>query len=97
MSEKIIITAAMPTKPTAKEEELALLSKELTNVREEVIGSPYIKEALKVLPTGGYRSAIGCYWNAVVDDLRVVNRVDIGNIKSCFDYRSTYQHINFAF
>ncbi len=69
MSEKGYIISK-PVKPTVKEEELALLRKELTNVREEVISSPYIKEALNVLPTGGYRSAIGCYWNAVVDDLR---------------------------
>ncbi|WP_226579898.1 hypothetical protein [Halobacillus litoralis] len=32
--------------------------------------NPYIEEALRVLPVGGYRSAIGAFWNAVVDDLR---------------------------
>ena len=51
-------------------EEGSLLSKELANVREEVQDCPYIAEALKVLPVKGYRSAIGAYWNAVVDDLR---------------------------
>lgn len=51
-------------------EEGSLLSKELANVREEVQDCPYIAEALKVLPVQGYRSAIGAYWNAVVDDLR---------------------------
>ncbi len=30
----------------------------------------YIREALRVIPAGGYRSAIGSFWNAVVDDLR---------------------------
>ena len=50
-------------------EEGSLLSKELANVREEVQDCPYIAEALKVLPVKGYRSAIGAYWNAVVDDL----------------------------
>ncbi|MBW4455154.1 MAG: hypothetical protein KME55_21945 [Nostoc indistinguendum CM1-VF10] len=39
-------------------------------VREEMLDSPYIAEALRVLPVQGYRSAIGCYWNAVIDDLR---------------------------
>lgn len=68
MEKEIIL--AQPTKPSINREELALLSKELTNVREEVMDNPYIKEALRVLPTGGYRSAIGSYWNAVVDDLR---------------------------
>ena len=52
------------------EEEAGLLSKELSNVREEVRDDPYLAEALKVLPVKGYRSAIGAYWNAVVDDLR---------------------------
>ena len=46
------------------------LQKELTNVREELIGNKYIEEARKVLMAGGLRSAIGCYWNAVSDDLR---------------------------
>ena len=46
------------------------LQKELTNVREELIGNKYIEEARKVLKAGGLRSAIGCYWNAVSDDLR---------------------------
>jgi len=32
--------------------------------------SPYVIETLRVLPVGGYRSAIGSFWNAVVDDLR---------------------------
>jgi len=32
--------------------------------------NPYIAEATRVLPVGGYRSAIGSFWNAVVDDLR---------------------------
>ena len=52
------------------QEELSFLSKELSSVREEFRDNSYIKEALKVLPVKGYRSAIGSYWNAVVDDLR---------------------------
>lgn len=51
-------------------EEAELVSKEILNVREEVQDCPYLGEALKVLPVRGYRSAIGAYWNAVVDDLR---------------------------
>ncbi len=42
----------------------------LSNVREDLADNPYISEAIKVLAVGGYRSAIGCFWNAVVDDLR---------------------------
>ncbi|MBX3006311.1 MAG: hypothetical protein KF821_10855 [Anaerolineales bacterium] len=42
----------------------------LNNVRDEIRDNPYIKEASRVLSVGGYRSAIGSYWNAVVDDLR---------------------------
>ncbi len=51
-------------------EEGDLLRKELTNVRDEMRGNTYIEEAIRVLPVRGYRSAIGSYWNAVVDDLR---------------------------
>lgn len=47
-----------------------LISRSLESVREDMRGSPYIQEALRVLPVGGYRSAIGAFWNAVVDDLR---------------------------
>lgn len=39
-------------------------------VREEVQDCTYLAEARRVLPVKGYRSAIGSYWNAVVDDLR---------------------------
>ncbi|MFT4409825.1 hypothetical protein ACLMOV_09380 [Stenotrophomonas muris] len=46
------------------------ISKELGHVREEVIDCTYLAEARRVLPVRGYRSAIGSYWNAVVDDLR---------------------------
>ena len=42
----------------------------ITSVREDVRDNPYILETLRVLPVGGYRSAIGSFWNAVVDDLR---------------------------
>lgn len=57
-------------------EKLDYLQRELTNVRDELIDNKYIIEARKVLSAGGLRSAIGCYWNAVVDDIRkkVINR-----------------------
>lgn len=42
----------------------------LLSVREDMRENPYILEAIRVLPVGGYRSAIGSFWNAVVDDLR---------------------------
>lgn len=59
-----------PTSQELSEEETGLLYKELSNVREEVRDDPYLSEALKVLLVKGYRSAIGAYWNAVVDDKR---------------------------
>ena len=40
------------------------------HIREDIQDNPYILETLKVLTVGGYRSAIGSFWNAVVDDLR---------------------------
>lgn len=51
-------------------EEAFLVSKEIVNVREEVRDCPYLGEALRVLTVKGYRSAIGSYWNAVIDDIR---------------------------
>lgn len=39
-------------------------------IRDDIRDNPYIDETLKVLTVGGYRSAIGSFWNAVVDDLR---------------------------
>ncbi len=42
----------------------------LNSVRVDLRDNPYILEGLRVLPVGGYRSAIGSFWNAVVDDLR---------------------------
>jgi hypothetical protein len=47
-----------------------LLQRTLSRVREDLRDSPYLEEAVRVLPVGGFRSAIGCIWNAVVDDLR---------------------------
>jgi len=49
---------------------VSIINKCLTNVRDEIKENPYLIEAIKVLPAGGHRSAIGCFWNAVIDDLR---------------------------
>jgi len=51
-------------------EEKQVFEMSLTNVREEMRDNTYILEAVKVLSVRGYRSAIGSYWNAVIDDLR---------------------------
>ncbi len=40
------------------------------HIREDIRENPYISETMRVLPVGGHRSAIGSFWNAVVDDLR---------------------------
>ncbi len=42
----------------------------LQNIREDLQDNTYIMEAFRVLSVEGYRSSIGCIWNAVVDDLR---------------------------
>lgn len=52
------------------QDKLEYLQRELTNIREEIADNKYVLEAVKVLAVGGLRSAIGSYWNAVVDDLR---------------------------
>ncbi|RXJ78647.1 hypothetical protein CRV03_01045 [Arcobacter sp. F155] len=53
-----------------------LFKKSLSNVRDEIKDNTYIEEALRVLPAKGYRSAIGSFWNAVVDDLtnKIIHR-----------------------
>ncbi|WP_217275772.1 hypothetical protein, partial [Niallia circulans] len=56
---------------TVKTNEVDLLfTRALENVRSDMRDNPYINEAIKVLTVGGYRSSIGSFWNAVVDDLR---------------------------
>lgn len=53
------------------EKEIApLFERCFLSIREEIRDNAYIEEALRVLPVQGYRSAIGSFWNAVVDDLR---------------------------
>lgn len=49
------------------------------NIREDIRDNPYIEETIRVLSVQGYRSAIGCFWNAVVDDLR--NKILYRSIK----------------
>ena len=53
-----------------KSDVMALVERALMSVREDMRDNLYIIEAIKVLNVGGYRSAIGSFWNAVVDDLR---------------------------
>lgn len=59
----------LPVK-VAETEILPLFERALMAVRDDYIDNTYIREALRVLPVKGYRSAIGNLWNAVVDDLR---------------------------
>ena len=57
--------------PTISNNDITLLiQRAVLQVRSDMQDNPYIQEALRVLPAGGYRSAIGSFWNAVVDDLR---------------------------
>lgn len=71
-------------------------------IREEIRDNPYLEEAFRVLPVGGLRSAIGSFWNVVVDDLRnkVIHRsvalfnksVDVGRtVKTYEDFQN---HVN---
>lgn len=60
-------------------DEMAVLQDRLKYVREDLRDSPYIAETLRVFPVGGYRSAIGSFWNAVVDDLR--NKIVFRSLK----------------
>lgn len=69
-------------------EEISLISKAISKVRDEIEENPYILEAKKVLKVEGYRSAIGSYWNALVDDLRnkIIHRsLDLFNKEMTFN------------
>lgn len=61
---------AVKTLAPLTNEETTLVSKAIEGIRDEMKDNVYVEEALKVLVSGGLRSAIGSYWNAVVDDLR---------------------------
>lgn len=68
---KICLMNKLPISTGASQNEANnLLQKELSNIRDEIWDNPYIAEAMRVLKVEGYRSAIGLYWDAVVDDLR---------------------------
>lgn len=61
-----------PMLPTTEREDalVPLFKKCFQAVRDDLQDSPYIEEGIRVLKVKGYRSAIGNFWNAVVDDLR---------------------------
>ncbi|ADL55733.1 hypothetical protein [Gallionella capsiferriformans] len=65
--------------PADQQEILPLIKRSLLSVRDELRDDPYIIEAVSVLQVAGYRSAIGSFWNAVVDDLR--NKITFRSLK----------------
>lgn len=65
--------------PDEEKEVIPIMKRSLMSVREELQEDPYIIEAVNVLQVRGYRSAIGSFWNAVVDDLR--NKIMFRSIK----------------
>lgn len=84
---------------TSETDIVPLIERAVVGVREDMRDNPYILEALRVLPVQGYRSAIGAFWNAVVDDLRnkimfrsvnLFNKeIDVGReIKSYEDFQN---------
>lgn len=70
VTKKTTVSKALAVLPPPDDEAAPLVERAITQVRDEIADSPYIQEAIRVLPVGGYRSAIGSFWNAVVDDLR---------------------------
>ena len=52
------------------DQKMELFRERFKYIREDMQDNPYVIETLRVLPVGGFRSAIGSFWNAVVDDLR---------------------------
>ncbi len=70
MTRKVEIIEAPEHALQISQAEADYIKKALNDVREEFKDNPYLAEARRVLLVKGYRSAIGSYWNAVVDDLR---------------------------
>src|SRR5690554_1282851 len=84
------------------EEKVQLFNHTLNEIREEIRYSPYVTEAVRVLRVNGFRSAIGQFWNAVVDDLRrkiIYRSLDLFNKEAGVGRKiSTYEdfqdHVN---
>lgn len=80
----------------------ALIQRSLDAVREDARSNQYLDEAIRVLPVGGYRSAIGSIWNAVVDDLRqkiIYRSLDLFNSsiqlgRTVANYEDFQNHVN---
>lgn len=71
MSEVSVVAVREEEALSIQESDLSpLFERCLKSVREDLRDNPYILEGLNVLKVRGYRSAIGNFWNAVVDDLR---------------------------
>ena len=70
-AELVVVEPVTESQISVKEADFApLFERCLKSVRPDLRENTYILEGLRVLPVGGYRSAIGSFWNAVVDDLR---------------------------
>jgi hypothetical protein len=69
MARKSIVTASSVAVADTKKI-VPLFAHASANVRPDAQDNQYLEEAMRVLPVGSYRSAIGSVWNAVVDDLR---------------------------
>lgn len=61
------------------DEQISMYRGRMEYIRDEMKDNPYIEETLRVLSVKGYRSAIGSFWNAVIDDLR--NKILYRSIK----------------
>lgn len=74
-----ILQSSTIAKVVLSDSQINLFKNTFRYIREDLQDDAYIKETLRVLPVGGFRSAIGSFWNAVVDDLR--NKILCRSIK----------------
>jgi hypothetical protein len=101
MATKSIVTASSVAVTDTKKI-VPLFAHALANVRPDAQDNQYLEEAMRVLPVGGYRSAIGSVWNAVVDDLRnkIIHRsVELFNKsvslpRKVVEYEDFQNHVN---
>jgi hypothetical protein len=76
---KLVTSSGNETVPVSQSDFSILFERCLNSVRPDLRDNPYILEGLRVLSVQGYRSAIGSFWNAVIDDLR--NKVMARSLK----------------
>ena len=63
------------------EQKMELFQERFKYIREDMQDNPYVIETLRVLPVGGFRSAIGSFWNAYLRPAGLPSKVTASEIR----------------